>query len=395
MSSTRKTLTSVLVLVAVAVLVAGCISISRTSTSDFDVEERTEHAFNEALKSSSRAAAELSATSRADAGGERVDVLRKHFAVALALVREHHDRVQKALSRGIDFFEGPDRKRRKTLLRLTGAVTPTIHVIEADSAFAIAFPSGEIFMSEEMLLIFDARAEPYDAALLGVLVHELIHVYDGHAANQWATADGRRDLLVDKALGVAANVASILPFLDLEWDMRYGASYKSAPELTRLAENIADFGAIRMLEQNSYDASPYIGLLQRISEVQSVPGKNTKEPFAWLPERLRCIATLSAPATAGDVDALVAGDMKEDGNMAVMSFPSEAFALRDDPVALRKLLDIGPENSDDDIKAALSSSARNFAFVTCVARAAYPKAKVENRILRLREFDAEGFLQFY
>ena len=125
-------------------------------------------------------------------------------------------------------------------------------------ANAFALPSGQIVLTDELILLM-----PTEAELIGILAHELGHLHERHLTRrviQSSVVAGAATLLWGDVSAVIANVPTLL--LDLKY--------------SRDIEREADDYAIALLKKNNL---PLTGLVHAFEKLQKVSGD---EPNAYL-----------------------------------------------------------------------------------------------------------------
>ena len=201
----------------VILFTSGCVSISRTSTGDFYADERIERSITEIVAESRKAANKIKSESRQSAIRTDVtDFANRHFVKANEIVLDHVLKFKQSLP-FVSFNDFVDK--RKILLKYTTSIEPSLVIFPANYAAAIAFPHGEIFVSIPLITSFNLSITGYDDALLGIFIHEMIHVRDGHSIEQWSTADGRKEVIKGKVFGAMADMTILIPVLYVDNDM--------------------------------------------------------------------------------------------------------------------------------------------------------------------------------
>jgi len=291
-----------------------------------------------------------------------------------------------------------DKKRE--ILNFTLDLEPQLKILESRNAFATAFPSGTIVISDSLVKSFSSDPDSFDSTFLAVLIHELVHVYDGHAIEQWVTADGRNDWVADKSLGTLAKIASIIPFLSVKNEVEYGTAFKSFESLPKLSEYSSDLAAVSLLKKNDLAHDDYIKFLRQVDGVIKASDLDAKEPFSWLEERIECLENFTAPQFEEDVKMIIIGSEKHDQVtqwLDLEHFRSLHDQL-DSPEQLKNLYrgDDPPTDEDlEELKASLLGDLENMAFTACAVRKTFSEIKLEDGILITPGFDLTMFGSHY
>ncbi len=374
----------------------GCISISTWGDYDPDVEDRATAAYNAIIDESRKVSEKLIKNNQSNINTDRIEYLSKNFSVAKEIADVHYDKIRKSTANtGRNAFLPASIRQRRTVLSLSTAINPTIHVIKSANVSAIAFPSGEIVITDALLSTFDISSTDYNDALIGILVHELIHIFDGHSADQWATAEGRRRFLVNQGMNIAGSVFQFMPFLSMSHNVNLGSSYQTAREIPKIFESVADLGAIELLISKGRDPFQYTTFLRTIDAASNVASQNKKEPFAWLADRLKCIDSLPSKKFDFDIDLLIIGDPEKESEFASIQIPSKIVGALDDPIELRKIIKAENSKTDAEIKKEAIDFLQKLSFSLCAIKASFPKSKTDGRVLKIPSFDVNSFIQFY
>jgi hypothetical protein len=161
-----------------------------------------------------------------------------------------------------------------------------IRIFSISSPLSLSYPNGEIHFSRSILdggLSYSAKNK---AQLVGLVVHEFIHVIQGHVGYQWATIMAYEDFQKKRFLSQLTNLTSILP-LSYQFNV-YSTRDLSEIMLTNLViENIADVTAILLLEYMGYNPEEYINILKGLllHTTKNVRRENT----LWLYHRINCL----------------------------------------------------------------------------------------------------------
>jgi hypothetical protein len=372
---------------AVLLCLGGCISISKTSTGDFDFDERFRKATDSIVERSKQAEQEAlkqRATVRAD-----VDAyLQRHFAKADELVSARLALVRKAV--GINIFDDYG-KRRGTLLDFTLKLQPSVDVVESRLANATAFPSGKVLVTRPLAEGFDTSKEGYDSVLLGVLMHEMIHVRDGHALEQWATADGRSAWARDRVLSDLSAITRIIPFLSVKYDVEYPITFGAAKELPTLSEFAADLGAVALMDANGFQSAQYIAFLSDLSaSATSGPGRDL------LRQRVECLGAFARTTYRQPIRVVVMSSPEDGDSKGWMNFPTEeeVASLLDSPELLAKKFTGKAQLSDATRREILVGQMRKWMFMSCALRHSFPRAPLADGVLTTPSFDSNILFEY-
>ena len=383
-----------IVLAALAFCLVRCISISSTSSGDFDFEERFDKATKEIVKRSVQAEEAALTGQRASIDPKVAQFVQRHFVKADELVLAHMSAVRKGLGASSFFFNDYAR-RRTALLDFTLKLQPSLDIVESKSANATAFPSGRILLSRPLAEAFDVGKDGFDSVLLGILIHELIHVRDGHALEQWATSDGRKAWARDRAIGALASVTALIPFLSIKYDKQYPLTFGSAKQLPALSEYAADLGTVSLLDKAGLDSGRYIAFLFSMSA--DMTGSASKTGPKLLRERVACLANFSRNRFDQGLEGIVIGS-SDGGDGIVQTFDvtlhHKIALLLDSPEALATAFPVKGEISDADRRSMLLALARKSAYLECAIRYSFPEVAVKEGILTTPTFDLIMFTPY-
>jgi hypothetical protein len=369
---------------------SGCISFHKTSTGDFDFGDRF-RAATDSIMESSRNAEREALKNRATVSADVEAYLQRHFAKANELVSAHTSKVRAASGVGFAGFFDEYGRRRRILLDFTLKLTPSAEVVESKLANATAFPTGKVLVTRPLAEAFDTSKDGYDSVLLGVLLHELIHVRDGHALEQWATADGRSAWARDQVLAGLSAITAIIPFFSLKYDIEYPLTFGAAKELPTLSEFSADLGALSLMDANGFDSSRYVAFLSQLAP----SGKGTeRQP---LRQRVNCLGEFSRARYQQPMRGVLIGSERQGDKMvATIDFPTEekVASLLASPEQLAKEFTDETKLTDAERKEILVSRMRKWMFMSCALRHTFPKAKLQDGILPTPAFDSVILLQY-
>ena len=373
----------------------GCITIERTATGDFGYEERLSNAVGEILETSQTSEAKLLNGKNVSSDEALVAFSERHFNKADELVSSH----MMAIRNAIPFVTfNTYLEKREKLLEHTLALDPKLVIIAADNAFATAFPSGTVVISESLVKSFYHEENEISSGLLGIMMHELIHIRDGHAIEQWATADGRNKWVADKTLGAIADITTIIPFLSINYDIDYDVAFKSFKELPELSEYAADLAAVLLLEKNGYDERQYIHFLNQVNSLIATSGVIAKEPFSWLDGRIECLATFSSVQFDGRVSRISVGS-EEDGDKIVYFIDikdlSAIYDNLDNPAELRKYYRGAEPVSDEQLREMILDAIEKNMFTACAIQHSFADIEIKEGVLTTKGFDLGMFSNHY
>lgn len=187
-----------------------------------------------------------------------------------------------------------DGSMHEFLVELTKPVKPRLVVLSTPHAFALAFPDGTVAVSDTLVALYAATGDSYNAALLGIFLHEMVHVSDAHSLEQWMTAAGRKAYISDQVAAVVSALTIIVPGISLEYSAPGADPSESAEDMAALTEYAADSAVMHLLRLHGYEPEAYVASLRSMVGV-SAP----KEPFTWLSKRVQCLERSSAPTLMG------------------------------------------------------------------------------------------------
>ena len=322
-------------------------------------------AFREAREASDIAVAEFVSQRQVSSDVNMTIAAQSNLAAATEVADRFYSRLRKAYN---------SESARGALMRRAGEVKVSLTIVVSPSAFAKAFPGGQIIVSDTLILALLQDTNLPSPALIGVLLHELIHVRHGHAAQQWMTSDGRIRFLQDQAASGLASLVSLIPGLSIKYNVGYYEQFALPDKLPILSEYAADLGTIFLLEHAGIDARPYEDYLRSIL----VHTKRSDSNFELLAGRVKCIGEGRGIATTG-VTALVLGDPDLKKSKSV-SYQRHEDAERD-------------LTSSDLSEVA---SARSFLYLTCAVRVGLRDLVTsKNRAIYAPYFDDGMFTEFY
>ena len=270
--------------VTVAIGLTGCLRYETVGDAEIDFEDGFARTTQEIAARSVTAESAVLATGVATLEPKVDAFLQRHFARADELVRARTTALRDALAiprLGSSIHE----KYRLALLNYTLGLDANYVVLESEEISPTAFPSGRVIIPRGLTEAFYSDADEYDETLLGVFIHGLSHVRDGHAVEQWATADARRSWTGDRALGAVSALTALVPFVRLTYDIDYPIRFEASKELPTLSEFAADLRTVWTLERAGYDSRPYVSFLGDRAE-----GSGRGEGSSLLAQRSRCLS---------------------------------------------------------------------------------------------------------
>lgn len=385
----------------------GCLTFSSTSTKDFHADER----FKEvtiAIQKDAEKTIELLIKNRQVTLADRLqEKLTKHFEKADSYVSQSADRVLQAINS--DFWASrldPTVEQRKRVLTFTSKINSSLVIFDETALIVKAFPTGQVLVSKAFAEGFISHSNEYDSVLIGIFIHELTHVRDGHALAEWASAYGRDALLRDNILNNAAKLTALIPFLSINHDIQYGQSFKGIAETIKLTEFSADLAAVTTLREQGLNWRQYTNFIQQSS--QFAP-KSSSRGFTDMQKRSACLQQFIEPqrylVNYSDIDAIQFGSLDE-GDKAIklwnLTKLKEVLAAIDNPAELRKL---APnilkkseeiENvSDEKLRATVSDILGPPSFTICALRSVFPAISLSDKELHLPSVDPALFMQYF
>ena len=377
-------------LAIVPTLCAGCISISYESTGgDLDFKDRFEKSAKEIHGRSLQAEAAALKGHQAHLDPQVEQFVQRHFAKADEIVVTHLSKVRLGLG---GFWADEYATQRKVLLDYTLKLKTSLAVVESPVVNATAFPSGKVVLNRPLAEAFTVSADGVDDILLGVLIHEVIHVRDGHALEQWATADSRSAWTRDKVIGALGGLTAIIPFLSVKYDVDYPVTFAAAEELPELSEFAADMAAVVLLERAGYDSKRYVAFLSDTLDAT----KAQKATWTLLQQRVECLRNAMEYKFPEGIHGIVIGS-REHGDQVIGTIDLRAafkvIPVLDSPEALAKAYPGKPGMSDADRRRRAADEMRYFAFMSCAIRRSFPKAPIEQQVLKTPTFDLRMFSQ--
>jgi len=383
----------IVIFVLVAVCLQGCVSPA--AGGDSERLGRLQKAIAEILKESAVAEDKLLKGHAAKLEARRAGYLQRHFAKADEIVTQHAPAIESADS---FWTAGAYAGKRQVIRDYTARLKATLSVIESTQPFVVAFPSGQVVMSRSLAESFELVEESYDPLLLGILIHEFVHVRDGHAIEQWASADGRSVLLSVKALGSLADGATLIPPLSEQAGLEYAAEFGSVKQLPELSEYAADLAAISLLGEHRLDPGSYLAYLTKIQAATRNDMEIQGEPFAWLPGRTACFRVFSGVETLDGIAQIIIGSGAAAGSeMFAIDLQNIALAAKvaDKPDELRAMFANPGSASDAQLRYKLLEQIRRNTFTACAIRKTFADYRVEDGILSVPGFDPMIFFRYH
>lgn len=383
----------IVVFVLVAVCLQGCVSPG--AGGDSERLGRLEKAIAEILKESAVTEEKLLKGHAARLEGRRTAYMQRHFARAEEIVAQHAPAIESAAS---FWTAGTYAGKRQVIRDYTARLKASLAVVESTQPFAIAFPSGHVVLSRALAESFELVEEGYDPLLLGILIHEIVHVRDGHAIEQWASVDGRKALVSDKALGSLADGATLIPPLSEQAGQEYPAAFGSVRQLPELSEYAADLAAISLLGEHRLDPGSYLAYLTKIQAETSNDKEIQGEPFAWLSGRTACFRVFSGVETLDGIAQIIIGSGAAAGSeMFAIDLQNIALAAKaaDKPDQLRAMFANPGSASDAQLRYKLLEQIRRNTFTACAIRKTFADYRVEDGILSVPGFDPMIFFRYH
>jgi hypothetical protein len=384
-------------LATLALCLVSCISISSTSNFDSGFKDRFDKATKQIVKRSIQAEEAALKGQRASVDPKVERFVQRHFVKADELVLAHISAAKKELDHNsFANFSNDYATQRSALLDFTLKLQPSLVIVESKFANATAFPSGRILLNRPLAEAFDVNKEDFDSVLLGILIHELIHVRDGHALEQWATADSRRAWTKDKVIGALSSVTALTLVLSIKYDHQYPLTFKSAKQLPALSEYAADLGAVSLLDQAGFDSGPYIAFLSEMSA--NITTSASKNGPIFLRQRVECLANFAQNRFDEELPGLLVGSADAGDSLFQtldLNFSHKIASLLDSPEALAKEIPGKPGMSDAERRRIGLMAARMVAYTGCAIRHTFPDVTVKEGLLVTPTFDLTMITQYF
>lgn len=377
--------------IVILVLVTACLQACVSSGAGGDSERRgrLEKAIAEILKESAVVEEKLLKRNAAKLEARRAAHIQRHFARADEIVTQHAPAIETDAS---FWTAGAYAGKRQVIRDYTARLKASLAVVESTQAFAMAFPGGQVVLSRALAESFELVEEGYDPVLLGILIHEIVHVRDGHAIEQWASEEGR------KGLASIADVAELIPPLSEQSAQEYPAAFASVKQLPELSEYAADLAAISLLGEQRLDSGRYIAYLSEIQAAKRSDKKIQSEPFAWLPGRAACFRMFSGTETLDGISQIIIGSGAAAGSeMFAIDLQNIALAYKaaDKPDELRAMFANPGSASDAQLRYKLLEQIRRNTFTACAIRKTFADYRVEDGILSVPGFDPMIFFRYH
>jgi len=380
--------------ITLALCLVSCVTVTYTSTGDFDFKDRFDKAAKEIVERSIQVEEAALEGQRASVDPKVEQFVQRHFVKADELVLAHMSAVMKQNSFLASFNEYASR--RSVLLNFTLKLQPSLDIVESKFANATSFPSGKILLNRPLAEAFDFNKDGFDSVLLGILIHELVHVRDGHALEQWATSDSRQVWANDKVVGAVSMVTALIPFLSIKYDVQYPLTFGSAKQLPALSEYAADMGAVSLLDQAGFDSGRYVAFLSEMSE--NIAETESKTGPSLFRQRVVCLANFSKNHFEEELQGIVIGST-DAGDSVVqtlnLSVSHKIASLLDSPEALAKEFPVKPGMTDADRRSILLTEVRKSIYAGCAIRHSFPEVAVKQGVLTTPTFDVAMFTQYF
>jgi hypothetical protein len=378
--------------VALGFVLSGC-ALHFEQKGDYYAEERFRATVNEIAVASTQAEEAILREKRA-AVDEGVDAhLRRHFAKADEIVLNHTRRVHDELSKP-SFAKVFDdyHKRRLDLLSFTLAQKARYVPVESNEFNPSALPTGAVHVSRRFVETFSNTEAGYDPVLLGIFLHELIHVRDGHAVEQWATADARKAWARGTILNAVSNVTSLIPLFSVSFTSTYPLSHGASNQMPALSEFAADLGAISFLQKEGLNPLKYIAFIESITPPQAA---GTPATPSLLQQRAACMKTFRETSFAYSFKGVLVGT-PEDNQFQVLDLrPAyQILSLLDSPEQLAKEFPTKGTVSIAEHRQIALDKVRKMVFIGCAIRAVFDHLPLEDGVLMTPTFDLLLFTQY-
>lgn len=384
---------AIVILALVAVCLQGCVSPG--AGDDAPRREKLEKAIAEIQKESAVSEEKLLKGHSVRLEASRTAYIQRHFARADEIVAQHAPAIESDAS---FWTAGAYAGKRRVIHDYTARLKVSLAVVESTQPFAIAFPAGLVVLSRALAESFALVDEGYDSLLLGILIHEIVHLRDGHALEQWASADGRNALVSGKVLGSLADGSALIPPLSEEAAQAYPAAFGSVKQLPELSEYAADLAAVSLLSEQRLDPGSYLGYLSKVGIATRNDKGILSDPFAWLPGRTTCFRMFSGTETLDGISQIIIGS-GEDGGREMFAIDLQNIALAykaaDKPDELRAMFANPGSASDAQLRAKLLEQIQRNTFTACAIRQTFSANRVENGILSVPGFDPMIFFRYH
>lgn len=356
---------------ALATVLGGCITYER-SGGDWGLAERVERSIAEIISRSTDVETEIVLKSHAEISPQLRVYLNRHFKIADELVL--------ARQKNIEYSE-----RQRLIFDITLKLPASLEIIESQKV-ATAFPNGKVLVGRTFVQGFTPQSTDLDPLLLGIFVHELTHIRDGHAIDQWATADNRQAWFTNSVLSGLAKLTTLTGLASVKYEHTFPFTYSGANQLPVLSEYAADLAVISILDMEDYNTERYVEHITQsaqftepsLTPVQSIQAK----------QRAKCLKLNFATEFDQGLKAVHAGSHKAGDNVvAIWDFKSAhtVVSMLRDPRAA--------ELSTKDRKNFLGFARRSL-FIECAVISSFPDVKPIDGVLEVLAFDLFMFSKY-
>lgn len=379
---------------AMMTILTSCISISWNTSGDGDTIKNLQSAMMEIIDESEKSEAKVRSEHLASIDPEVSEFAYKHFILANEIVLKHFNTQNDALAKQSDLamFLSIYLQERKAILETTLALIPNIEFVDFNATSALAYPNGTILVSKSLAESFDIYQKGFDSVLLGIFIHELVHIRDGHAMDQWASADNRKAWATDQLKGSLADLTALIPIISVNYDIAYYRTYGAVKELPFLSEYAADLAVVILLSNEGYDSSRYIDFLSDMA----LSGENEhRRPNKLLHGRAQCLKnfSLAAESLSDGVDFIVVGLGESQYQTLEFTKMAEMLSLLDNPKNFSEKYLNDKELSEAD-KNKYFFWGRGHFFTKCAIKASFKKLKTKDGMLVVPNFDLNMFAQY-
>jgi Zn-dependent protease with chaperone function len=156
-------------------------------------------------------------------------------------------------------------------------------LVPSDIPVAEVYPNGIVYITTGLVDPEFKYAARSRSELVGMVGHELTHLYRGHVLRQWVLLEARQREVFKR---LAAGLTVLLPGVSYTYSP--GATYEDAAVYDRLIEYEADVGALEILERLGLARREYGTFLDRLAEyVRQRHGNPTTR--GWIEQRATCL----------------------------------------------------------------------------------------------------------
>lgn len=371
-------------MVVSSLLVMSCsYTVTTTRSPDFHINEEFKALVDNIDANANSMELELLKKHQNIADEKKFSTIVELFESASKISGVHFQQLTNAYeSAWYNFVAPPWFIQRQVMLRHTSKLNPKLFVLNSTDVFVTSLPSGNVLMSSAFAQGFDMGSEKDKNIMFGVLLHELVHIFDGHAMMQWVAADGRVARVKDMQQDVLAKLVSVIPGININRQIGYSVQFRAGAQLGALSEFAADMGAVSIMLDQGRVAADYIDFIKQSASDGSRKQTKSDQSTHMLTLRAMCLEKFGSNSQKSALKMIWIGSLGR--NSEAVGLPEiidleQVDSVRDildDPSAVRKYLtDKGiAVSSDEENRNLLLTFIKKYSFIECAIRRVFPKS---------------------